>query len=179
MKTCEVLHEYYSGESFVQSSSMEDNMAKSSSRQPGGSAAGIIGLLEVAESDFSRMLAEATAAEDSAISEFDTFSQDSKVSRASKEAESKNKAAERQRVQGTIQETGQDHGDAKKELAAVKEYDEKLKESCEAKAPSFEEREQRRKVCRNMMRSRRHDNHSVLRIVKYTRGHYEAVCWPQ
>merc|ERR1719281_1746370 len=123
-----VLHEYYSGESFVQSSSMEDNMAKSSSRQPGGSAAGIIGLLEVAESDFSRMLAEATAAEDSAISEFDTFSQDSKVSRASKEAESKNKAAERQRVQGTIQETGQDHGDAKKELAAVKEYDEKLKE---------------------------------------------------
>ena len=32
------------------------------------------------------------------------------------------------------------------ELAAVKEYDEKLKESCEAKAPSFEEREQRRKA---------------------------------
>lgn len=141
-----VLHEYYSGESFVQSSSMEDNMAQSSSRQPGGSAAGIIGLLEVAESDFSRMLAEATAAEDSAVSEFDTFSQDSKVSRASKEAESKNKAAERQRVQGTIQETGQDHSDAKKELAAVKEYDEKLKESCEAKAPSFEERETRRKA---------------------------------
>merc|ERR1719236_441168 len=49
-------------------------------------------------------------------------------------------------VQGTIQETGQDHGDAKKELAAVKEYDEKLKESCEAKAPSFEERETRRKA---------------------------------
>merc|ERR1719313_3289668 len=78
--------------------------------------------------------------------DYETFLQDSKVSRASKEAESKNKAAERQRVQGTIQETGQDHSDAKKELAAVKEYDEKLKESCEAKAPSFEEREQRRKA---------------------------------
>jgi len=141
-----VLHEYYQGKSFVQSSSLVSDMEQSASRQPGGSASGIIGLLEVAESDFSRMLAEATAAEDSAVSEFDTFLQDSKVSRASKEAESKNKAAERQRVQGTIQETGQDHSDAKKELAAVKEYDEKLKESCEAKAPSFEEREQRRKA---------------------------------
>jgi len=141
-----VLHEYYQGKSFVQSSSLVSDMAHSAAGQPGGSASGIIGLLEVAESDFSRMLAEATAAEDSAISEYETFLQDSKVSRASKEAESKNKAAERQRVQGTIQETGQDHSDAKKELAAVKEYDEKLKESCEAKAPSFEEREQRRKA---------------------------------
>jgi hypothetical protein len=141
-----VLHEYYQGKSFVQSSSLVSDMARTSSQQPGGSASGIIGLLEVAESDFSRMLAEATAGEDSAISEYETFNQDSKVSRASKEAESKNKAAERQRVQGTIQETGQDHSDAKKELAAVKEYDEKLKESCEAKAPSFEEREQRRKA---------------------------------
>jgi len=141
-----VLHEYYQGKSFVQTSSLVSDMAHSAATQPGGSASGIIGLLEVAESDFSRMLAEATAAEDSAISEYETFLQDSKVSRASKEAESKNKAAERQRVQGTIQETGQDHSDAKKELAAVKEYDEKLKESCEAKAPSFEEREQRRKA---------------------------------
>jgi hypothetical protein len=138
-----VLHEYYQGKSFVQTSSLVSDMAHSAGR---GASSGIIGLLEVAESDFSRMLAEATAAEDSAVSEFDTFLQDSKVSRASKEAESKNKAAERQRVQGTIQETGQDHGDAKKELAAVKEYDEKLKESCDAKAPSFEEREQRRKA---------------------------------
>jgi hypothetical protein len=141
-----VLHEYYQGKSFVQSSALVSDMSHGAASQPGGSASGIIGLLEVAESDFSRMLAEATAAEDSAVSEYETFLQDSKVSRASKEAESKNKAAERQRVQGTIQETGQDHSDAKKELAAVKEYDEKLKESCEAKAPSFEEREQRRKA---------------------------------
>merc|ERR1719316_371754 len=140
-----VLHEYYQGKSFVQTSTLVSDMAHSAASQHGASS-GIIGLLEVAESDFSRMLAESTAAEDSAISEYETFLQDSKVSRASKEAESKNKAAERQRVQGTIQETGQDHSDAKKELAAVKEYDEKLKESCEAKAPSFEEREQRRKA---------------------------------
>merc|ERR1719174_3684089 len=138
-----VLHEYYQGKSFVQTSTLVSDMAHSAGR---GASSGIIGLLEVAESDFSRMLAEATAAEDSAVSEFDPFLQDSKVSRASKEAESKNKAAERQRVQGTIQETGQDHSDAKKELAAVKEYDEKLKESCEAKAPSYEEREARRKA---------------------------------
>jgi hypothetical protein len=67
------------------------------------------------------------------------------VSKASKEAESKNKAAERQRVESTISETATDHDDASKELAAVQEYQDKLKGSCENKAPSFEEREQRRK----------------------------------
>merc|ERR1719181_1949903 len=69
-----VLHEYYQGKSFVQTSSLVSDMAHSAGRQPSGASSGIIGLLEVAESDFSRMLAESTAAEDSAISEYDTFS---------------------------------------------------------------------------------------------------------
>ena len=42
--------------------------------------------------------AEGMASEDAAISEFETFTQDSKVSRAAKETEVKNKAAERQRI---------------------------------------------------------------------------------
>jgi len=137
-----VLREYYEGKSFVQTATLD--MSRSTAAQP-NAASGIIGLLEVAESDFSRMLAEATAQEDAAAAEFDTFSQDSKVSKASKEAESKNKAAERQRVESTISETATDHEDASKELAAVQEYEDKLKASCDTKAPSFEEREQRRK----------------------------------
>merc|ERR1719506_3246770 len=72
-----VLHEYYQGKSFVQTSSLVSDMAHSAASQPGGSSSGIIGLLEVAESDFSRMLAEATAAEDSAVSEYESFMLDS------------------------------------------------------------------------------------------------------
>jgi len=57
----------------------------------------------------------------------------------------KNKAAERQRIGNVISETTMDHDDSEKELAAVQEYDAKLKNSCETKTPTFEEREARRK----------------------------------
>merc|ERR1719161_73169 len=89
-----VLRQYYEGKSFLQTSAQTESKAKD--------PAGIIGLLEVAESDFSRMYAEGMAAEDAAISEFETFTQDSKVSRAAKETDVKNKAAERQRIGNVI-----------------------------------------------------------------------------
>jgi hypothetical protein len=133
-----VLRQYYEGKSFLQTSAQTESKAKD--------PAGIIGLLEVAESDFSRMYAEGMAAEDAAITEFETFTADSKVSRAAKETEEKNKAAEGQRIGNVISETAMDHDDSQKELAAVQEYDTKLKASCETKTPTFEEREARRKA---------------------------------
>ena len=33
--------------------------------------------------------------------------------------------------------------------------------------------------CRTMLLDRRLDNFNPLRIIKYTTGHYEGVCWPQ
>merc|ERR1719388_377627 len=114
--------------------------------QPAGSAASsVIGLLEVAESDFTKALEEAQAAEDAAQSEYDNMMQDSKVSRAEKMTDQKNKKAEVQRIQNTIAETKLDHKDASDELNAILEYLDKLKGSCETKAPSFEERQKRRK----------------------------------
>ena len=44
-----------------------------------GAATGIIGLLEVAQSDFSKLLADANVAEDSSQREFDKVSQENKV----------------------------------------------------------------------------------------------------
>merc|ERR1719181_220872 len=60
-------------------------------------AGGIIGLLEVAESDFSKSLAEGQAAEDAMIAEFEKYMEDSKVSRATMEQDQKNKEAEKAR----------------------------------------------------------------------------------
>ena len=33
--------------------------------------------------------------------------------------------------------------------------------------------------CRTMLLDRRSDQFNPLRIIKYTTGHYEGVCWPQ
>jgi hypothetical protein len=145
-----VLKSYYSGKSFVQtgdSSSMTSLMQQSSSsEQPaGGAAASVIGLLEVAESDFSKALAESQAAEDAAQQEYDEMINDNKVSRAEKTQDQKGKLAEKGRLDNLVSETKLDAKDAGDELSAVMEYLDKLKGSCETKAPSFEERQARRK----------------------------------
>merc|ERR1719160_993667 len=114
--------------------------------QPAGSAASsVIGLLEVAESDFTKALAEAQAAEDAAQAEYEAMVQDNKVSRAEKMTDQKNKKGERQRLLNMVAETKLDHKDATDELNAILEYLDKLKGSCETKAPSSEERQKRRK----------------------------------
>jgi len=147
-----VLRDYYSGKSFVQTSdtasmsSLMQEQEDSSAGQPAGSAAAsVIGLLEVAESDFTKALTEAQASEDAAQQEYDAMVQDNKVSRAEKMTDQKNKKAERQRLQNMVAETKLDHKDASDELNAILEYMDKLKGSCETKAPSFEERQKRRK----------------------------------
>jgi len=147
-----VLRDYYEGKSFIQASdtaSMTDLMQQheqSSASQPAGSAASsVIGLLEVAESDFNKALEEARAAEDAAQHEYDVMVQDSKISRAEKMTDQKNMKAEVQRLQNMIAEVKLDHKDASDELNAILEYLDKLKGSCETKAPSFEERQKRRK----------------------------------
>merc|ERR1719364_277757 len=61
-------------------------------------AGGIIGLLEVAESDFAKSLAEGQAAEDAMIAEFEKYMEDSKVSRATMLQDQKNKNAEKSRL---------------------------------------------------------------------------------
>lgn len=111
----------------------------------GGAAATVIGLLEVAEADFGKSLAEAQAAEDAAQQEYEEMIQDNRVSRAEKTADQKNKLAEKGRLDNLVSETKLDYKDASDELSAVLEYLDKLKGSCETKAPSFEERQARRK----------------------------------
>eukprot|EP00397_Hematodinium_sp_SG-2012_P012250 GEMP01012414.1.p1 GENE.GEMP01012414.1~~GEMP01012414.1.p1 ORF type:complete len:659 (+),score=211.79 GEMP01012414.1:398-2374(+) len=127
-----VLRNYYQGDSFLQ--------------QPSGAEAskGIIGMLEVAESDFSRSLAEAQTQEDESQQEYDEQTQDFKVTKATKQQDVKNKTAEKQRLDNLVSQTTVDARDAQAELNAVVYYIEKLKGDCETKAPAFEERKARR-----------------------------------
>merc|ERR550537_3656 len=113
------------------SSLMQEREHESATQPAGSAASAVIGMLEVAEDD--------------AQAEYETMVQDNKVSRAEKMTDQKNKKAEVQRLENTIAETKLDHKDASDELNAILEYMDKLKGSCETKAPSFEERQKRRK----------------------------------
>jgi DNA repair exonuclease SbcCD ATPase subunit len=128
-----VLKSYYSGKKgFLQTGAST------------GGPDGIIGLLEVAESDFAKSLAEGQAAEDALISEYEKFTEDAKVSRATMVQDQKNKNAEKSRLDALMAELGEDVEDSQKDLNAVLEYLDKVKTSCETKTPSHEERQARR-----------------------------------
>merc|ERR1719217_40465 len=127
-----VLKNYYEGKSFLQ--------GRAQVKGPDG----IIGLLEVAESEFSKGLAEGQAAEDAMISEFEKFMEDAKVKRATMMQDQKNKKGEKSRLDAIIAETGDDVADVQAELNTVLEYLDKVKTSCETKTPSHEERQARR-----------------------------------
>lgn len=146
----QVLKNYYEGGSFVQraatDTSMESLMQVNDQSQTAGSAANnILGLLEVAESDFSKGLAELTAGEDMAVEEYEKLTQDNRVARASKLADQKGKEQEKQKLDSLVSQTKLDLKDSQEELDAIMEYMDKLKGSCETKAPAFEERQARRK----------------------------------
>merc|ERR1719504_464657 len=132
----QVLRDYYAekdGASLLQGGSDDIGAAMSLAQKSSGAASGIIGMLEVAESDFSKMLAEGNAAEDQAQKEYETVFNDNKVTAAAKEMEVKYKKKDKKETEAFLEETKEDLGTSNTELSAVLEYWEKLKPQCIAK----------------------------------------------
>merc|ERR1719488_392464 len=73
-----------------------------------GAGSGIIGLLEVCESDFTKGLAEMTSAEQTAVKEYDTTSKENEITKATKEQDAKYKTKE---AKGLDKETAEANGD--------------------------------------------------------------------
>jgi len=119
-------------------------MSLAQNTKSSGAAGGIIGMLEVAESDFSKMLAEGSAAEDQAQKEYDTVTEDNRVTTAAKETEVKYKNKDKKETEAYLEETKSDLGTSQTELGAVLEYWEKLQPQCVAKPEPYEERKKRR-----------------------------------
>jgi chromosome segregation ATPase len=133
----EVLREFYGGgASFVQQPEFADSNSDSANV--------IIGILETAQSDFSRLLAETETSEAEAAEAYDTLMQESAVSKAKKEASVKGKTSEVKSLEKNMGDISSDLETASKELDAVLEYIDKLKPQCESKAMSYEERKARR-----------------------------------
>merc|ERR1719161_1269637 len=100
----QVLRDYYaekdeSADALLQSDELASQMslAQESGTKSSGAASGIIGMLEVAESDFSKMLAEGQATEDQAIKEYEALTEDNKVTTAAKETEGSTRTRIRRR----------------------------------------------------------------------------------
>jgi len=109
-----------------------------------GAGSGIIGLLEVCESDFSKGLAEMTAAEETAASEYDKTSKENAIAKATKEQDSKYKTKEAKGLDKDTAEATSDRSGVQEELDAVMSYYKGIKERCIAKAETYEERVKRR-----------------------------------
>merc|ERR1719488_192096 len=104
---------------------------------------GVIGLLEVIQSDFARLEAETRATEVAAQQEYDRFSTDSAVDKAQKERDIEHKTAQRQSQ--LLTEKQADLDTTQQELDAALQYFEKLKPSCLETGTSYEDRVARRK----------------------------------
>merc|ERR1719169_220026 len=115
-------------------------------KKSSGAGDSIIGMLEVAESDFAKNLAEEQQEEDAAQTEYDKLTQENKVTKASKEQDVKYKTKEHKALDKSVTELSSDRDGMNAELDAVLEYYDKIKEKCVAKPEPYEERKKRREA---------------------------------
>merc|ERR1719352_681840 len=135
----DVLRDYYaSDEAFLQQPTGHTKAT--------GASTGIIGMLEVIESDFSKMLAEGQATEDQAQKEYDTLTQDNEVATAEKTTAAEYKTKDSKETAARLAGLQDDKGIAEKEYSAIMEYWEKLQPMCVAKPEPYAERKKRREA---------------------------------
>jgi len=111
-----------------------------------GAGASIIGLLEVAESDMSKTLAEIIATEETAKSTYITETKENDIEKATKDQDVKYKTKEAGELEKAVAESDSDRKGVQTELAAVLEYLKSIEERCIAKAETYEERKARREA---------------------------------
>merc|ERR1719392_264304 len=95
-----------------------------------GAGHGIIGLLEVIESDFSQALAEFISVEETAASTYDKESKENEIEKTTKEQDVKYKNQEATDLDKAIAEASSDRSGVQTELAAVEEYLKSLASQC-------------------------------------------------
>jgi len=111
----------------------------------GSSSGGIIGMLEVIESDFSRLQTSTEAAEDEAATEYKKFTNDSTEDKALKNTEMEHKSNKRVTTDELLVSTKRSLQHTQTELDAALQYYDKLRPDCVDSGMSFEERVKRRK----------------------------------
>eukprot|EP00933_Yihiella_yeosuensis_P051218 TRINITY_DN4908_c0_g1_i2.p1 TRINITY_DN4908_c0_g1~~TRINITY_DN4908_c0_g1_i2.p1 ORF type:complete len:679 (+),score=232.68 TRINITY_DN4908_c0_g1_i2:104-2140(+) len=111
----------------------------------GSSSGGIVGMLEVIQSDFARLQAETQSEEKAAAAEYDSFMEDSRVDKAKKTKDVEHKGAKKSEKQQLASQLEQDLLSVQKEHDAAMFYYEKLKPQCINTEKSHEEQQEQRK----------------------------------
>jgi chromosome segregation ATPase len=136
-----VLQEYYSSGSFVQ--------VKEAPELGGANtdiAETIMSMLEVAESDFTSLLAEAEASEKAAQASYDKLAKQNALTKAANTEEVKGKEAKVKSEETALLNYKEDFATTGKELDAVLSYLDKLKPQCETKVMTYAERVAKREA---------------------------------
>ena len=134
----QVLRDYYAkdDEAFLQSTHAKSD----------GAASGIIGMLEVIETDFSKMLADGTATENQSQEQYEKNTQDNEIATAEKTTAAKYKVKDIKETENTMAGNKEDLQTSQSELDAILDYWEKLQPMCVAKPEPYAERKARREA---------------------------------
>lgn len=138
-----ILREFYGGEeAFLQAKvpAPEFQAAKSDATHS------IIGILETAESDFTKTFMETESAEEEASAAYKKFKQEAEVTKAKKEAMIVGKSSEIDSLGVQQNQNKDDIANTEKELEAVVATLATLHKECDNKSMSFEERKSRREA---------------------------------
>jgi len=130
-KALEILKDYYASEG-------------QSHTAAAGAGSGIIGMLEVVESDFTKGLAEMEVAESTAVRDYEKTTKMNEIATATKTQDVKYKAKESAGLDKSVAQTNSDLASTQAELDAIMEYLGKLAQMCVAKAEPYAERKARR-----------------------------------
>lgn len=125
---------------------LKEYYAKGDEGAAEGAGSGIIGLLEVVESDFSKGLAGMTSEEETSAAEYEDYVKQDEVSVVKKQQDLKYKTKEAAGLDKAAAELSTDLAGVTDELSAVVSGLEKLKDMCIAKPEPYEERKKRREA---------------------------------
>jgi len=132
--------------SFVQTSSKTNQPEMEEGAYTGMGNGGVLGLMEVVQSDFEKLISETTATETEAAKIYDEFMADSDQDKAVKNADSKHLQTAKQGKESKLTTAKKDLRIVGDELAAALAYYDKLKPSCEQKVMSYEDKVAQRKA---------------------------------
>jgi len=136
--------------SFVQTSSTTKRQPGAPEMEEGAYTGmgngGVLGLMEVCQSDFEKLISETSATEADAAKIYDEFMADSDQDKAVKSADQKHKMTAKSGKESKLTTAKKDLRITEEELTAAMAYYEKLKPSCEEKVMSYEEKVAQRKA---------------------------------
>jgi len=111
-----------------------------------GAGSGIIGMLEVIESDFTKGLTEMVAAEQTAAASYERETKENAIEKTTKTQDVKYKTKEAAGLDKAVSELTADREGVESELDAVNDYLASLEKKCTYKVESYEERKARREA---------------------------------